>query len=515
MSGKHVICALAGALALCLAGAVGYGQEFQNSFKSIPAPRSGGSAWFRDLFPEKLVKASGKKVDTNSALGGKTVGLYFSASWCGPCRKFTPQLVKFYKETAEKNNLEIVFVSLDREKSAMMNYMKKDAMPFLAVPFEEASHSKALKEKLSVFGIPRLIIFDSEGKILSQDARWDVVMLGEGAAEAWKSPDYKPKTYKDYQASGTRNAGSGSVKSGSAGERAGGNPQQWKQGPSRDWHIRMDTALDAARRERRKLFLLNTGSDWCGWCKKLYKDVLSQPEFIEFARKNLILVYLDIPMRGMPELQKLYNREVGRAMRFHSGGVPCAFLYDEDGRFLDKISGYRPRDRYMQDLREILNKRPSSSALPPAWLMKSPRQILPMLEDLQKKKQEAFERSRKTIENAKQESSFEVAAWGLKMDKVDRPFDPRREIRVRKGTYVYFKVRYRIPEKLRTILYLRMPAVSVSSVGQRVSGSGEFVSMLCYKRPSSQNKLLIHMRLAVADSPTLPVAELPCKVVWE
>lgn len=508
MSGKYVICALAGAIALCLAGAEVYGQEFGSVSGSVPAPQTGNDAWFRSYFPEKLIKASGEKVDAEPALRGKIVGIYFSASWCGPCRKFTPQLVKFYNETAEKNNLEIVFVSLDREKSAMMNYMKKDAMPFLAVPFEEASHSKALKEKLRVFGIPRLIIFDNEGKILSQNARWDVVMLGEGAVKAWKSPDYKPKTYKDYQAAGKQNAGSG-------GTAAGMDPAQWKEGPSKEWHTRMDTALRAAKREHRKLYLLNTGSDWCGWCQKLHKDVLSQPEFIEFARKNLILVYLDIPMRGMPDVQKLYNREVGRAMRFNAGGVPCAFLYDEKGRFLDKISGYRPKDSYMQSLREILNKRPSSSALPPAWLMKSPRQILPMLEDLQKKKQEAFERSRKTIENAKQESSFEVVAWGLKMDKVDRPFDPRREIRVRNGTYVYFRIRYRIPEKLRTILYLRMPSVSVSSVGQKVSGSGEFVSMLCYKRPSSQNKLLIHMRLATADSPTLPVAELPCKVVWE
>src|SRR5437764_9700345 len=45
----------------------------------------------------------------------KLIGLYFSAHWCPPCRKFTPELVQFYNRVAPQHSeFEIVFVSLDR-----------------------------------------------------------------------------------------------------------------------------------------------------------------------------------------------------------------------------------------------------------------------------------------------------------------------------------------------------------------------------------------------------------------
>ena len=60
------------------------------------------------ILPAKLEDASGKEVDPSS-LKGKTVGLYFSAHWCPPCRAFTPSLVKFRDKHAEED-FEIVTV---------------------------------------------------------------------------------------------------------------------------------------------------------------------------------------------------------------------------------------------------------------------------------------------------------------------------------------------------------------------------------------------------------------------
>ena len=83
-------------------------------------------------------------------------------------------------------------------------------------------------------------------------------------------------------------------------DRAGDVPD-WLPGPSGQWHVRMDTALAAAGRERKKIFVLSTGSDWCGWCKKLYNEVLSTPDFIDLAKRKMILVYLDNPhSKAMP-----------------------------------------------------------------------------------------------------------------------------------------------------------------------------------------------------------------------
>jgi len=154
--------------------------------------------WYTRKFPTQLIKANGRPVNTATALKGKMVAVYFSASWCGPCRGFTPQLVKFYKKAAKKNNIEIVFVSSDKNSDAMKNYMKEDSMPWLAVPFNSIER-KTLQKIKRVGGIPNLTVFDANGKLISVNARWDVVLLGEKAIQAWKSPNYKPKTYDDYQ----------------------------------------------------------------------------------------------------------------------------------------------------------------------------------------------------------------------------------------------------------------------------------------------------------------------------
>ena len=157
-----------------------------------------GDDWFANKFPEKLINAKGKGINPATALKGKTVAIYFSASWCGPCRGFTPKLVEFYKYVAKRDNIEVVLVSSDKNERAMMNYMKADKMPWLAVPFN-AKEMMELKKQFSTGGIPQLVILDSEGKLISKNARWDVVLLGFKAPEAWKEPNYVPKTYQDYQ----------------------------------------------------------------------------------------------------------------------------------------------------------------------------------------------------------------------------------------------------------------------------------------------------------------------------
>lgn len=154
--------------------------------------------WYARLFPKQLINSRGKRVNTATALKGKIVAVYYSASWCGPCRGFTPQLVKFYKKAAKKHNIEIVFVSADKDADAMKDYMRKDSMPWLAVPFDSPQR-QTLKKIRRTGGIPNLTVFDANGKMISNNARWDVVLLGVQAVQAWKSPNYKPRTYDDWQ----------------------------------------------------------------------------------------------------------------------------------------------------------------------------------------------------------------------------------------------------------------------------------------------------------------------------
>ena len=67
----------------------------------------------------------------------KLIGLYFSAHWCPPCRKFTPNLVAYYnKNAAAHPEFEILFVSFDKSAAAMESYMRELQMPWPAVVFD-------------------------------------------------------------------------------------------------------------------------------------------------------------------------------------------------------------------------------------------------------------------------------------------------------------------------------------------------------------------------------------------
>lgn len=77
--------------------------------------------WLVDYVGSQLISCSGdafESVPTSERCSGKHLAFYFSASWCGPCRTFTPLLTEFYAEAKKTGtvDLEVVFVSLDRDE---------------------------------------------------------------------------------------------------------------------------------------------------------------------------------------------------------------------------------------------------------------------------------------------------------------------------------------------------------------------------------------------------------------
>lgn len=121
-----------------------------------------------------LQKADGTKVDTKKALKDKKlVGLYFSASWCPPCKAFSPLLIDFYNKVSKE--VEIVYVSSDQSTEEFENYYKK--MPWLAIPTDKESTQlkHGLAKVFGIQGIPTLIILDAQtGRFVTADARSDV-----------------------------------------------------------------------------------------------------------------------------------------------------------------------------------------------------------------------------------------------------------------------------------------------------------------------------------------------------
>jgi nucleoredoxin len=131
-------------------------------------PGAGVNALYSALKGD-LVKFYGSVIhaDDEAVAGKKLIALYFSAHWCPPCRKFTPQLVDFYNRMAPQHpEFEIVFVSYDRTAADMEMYMRETGMPWPAVAFDKIPGKEAIK-KYAGSGIPCLVLIDSAGKVLS------------------------------------------------------------------------------------------------------------------------------------------------------------------------------------------------------------------------------------------------------------------------------------------------------------------------------------------------------------
>jgi len=97
----------------------------------------------------------------------KLIALYFSAHWCAPCRKFTPELVDYYNRVATQHpEFEIVFVSFDKSQFAMETYMREANMPWPAIDFQKLKGKDAIR-KYAGHGIPCLVLVDATGKVIS------------------------------------------------------------------------------------------------------------------------------------------------------------------------------------------------------------------------------------------------------------------------------------------------------------------------------------------------------------
>merc|ERR1711939_751081 len=129
----------------------------------------------------------GNKTACESLKELDTIGIYFSAHWCPPCRGFTPKLVKTYNKLKEQNkDFEIIFASSDRDQAAFDEYYAE--MPWEALPFSDRDRKAALSKRLGVQGIPMLVILDENYEVINGNARGAVSSDEEGVKFPWIPP---------------------------------------------------------------------------------------------------------------------------------------------------------------------------------------------------------------------------------------------------------------------------------------------------------------------------------------
>jgi len=108
------------------------------------------------------------------------------------------------------------------------------------------------------------------------------------------------------------------------------------------WHVNMEEARQLASQQHKHILLNFSGSDWCGPCIMLRKEVFDDPSFQSFADSTLVLVNADFPRQRKNQLSKAQQQSNDRlADQFNSQGkFPLTLLLSPDGRILKQWEGH-------------------------------------------------------------------------------------------------------------------------------------------------------------------------------
>ena len=101
-----------------------------------------------------------------------------------------------------------------------------------------------------------------------------------------------------------------------------------------------DAAMTNAAKSGRVVVAVFSGSDWCIWCQRLEKEILSDEEFIKDATNRYELVFLDFPQDKTLVRESLAKRNDELAKIYHIQGYPTVILLDSKGEVLH-TTGYR------------------------------------------------------------------------------------------------------------------------------------------------------------------------------
>jgi thioredoxin-related protein len=112
--------------------------------------------------------------------------------------------------------------------------------------------------------------------------------------------------------------------------------------PAINWHNNMDEARQLAKQEHKYILLNFSGSDWCGPCIRLQKEIFGTSTFQHFATTNLVLVNADFPRlkrNQLPAAQQKINDAI--AEQYNSkGSFPLTLLLSENGNVLKEWDGF-------------------------------------------------------------------------------------------------------------------------------------------------------------------------------
>ena len=121
-----------------------------------------------------------------------------------------------------------------------------------------------------------------------------------------------------------------------------------------NWHLNLDEAKQLAKKEHRHILLNFSGSDWCGPCIRMHKEIFESDVFKKMSDMDLVLLNADFPRTKKnqlsPKQQELNN---AIADKYNSkGSFPLTVLLDENGKVLKEWDGF-PKEKLDEFVDEI------------------------------------------------------------------------------------------------------------------------------------------------------------------
>ena len=125
------------------------------------------------------------------------------------------------------------------------------------------------------------------------------------------------------------------------------------------WELDFEKAKQTALNDRKYIFLNFSGSDWCGPCIQMHKDIFDKEVFKEFARENLVLVNADFPRASKHSLTREQQKKNDQlAENYNKNGVfPLTLLLTAEGKVIKTWEGFPTvtADEFTRQVQSLIN----------------------------------------------------------------------------------------------------------------------------------------------------------------
>ena len=122
------------------------------------------------------------------------------------------------------------------------------------------------------------------------------------------------------------------------------------------WETDFDKAKAKAKEENKYILIDFSGSDWCGWCIKLDKEVFSQSAFKNYAKDNLVLLLVDWPQSAANKAE-IQAKSRPLMEKYGVNSFPTVILLDPNGQPIKNgKTGYQPggAEAYVAHIKKLI-----------------------------------------------------------------------------------------------------------------------------------------------------------------